>query len=66
MPTQPSAASFPRSRGRPREFDADKALDQAVRVFSERGYAGASITDLTRAMRLAQHSYFEWHSGRFP
>lgn len=59
MTTHPSSSSFPRNRGRPREFDADKALDQAVRVFSERGYAGASITDLTSAMRLAQGSIYK-------
>ncbi|WP_253700439.1 TetR/AcrR family transcriptional regulator [Cupriavidus pauculus] len=28
-------------------------------MFSERGYAGASITDLTRAMRLAQGSLYK-------
>jgi len=54
-----SSSSLPRSRGRPREFNADKVLDQAIRVFSERGYAGASITDLTRAMRLAQGSLYK-------
>lgn len=59
MPTHPSTSSPPRSRGRPREFDTDQALDQAVRVFSERGYAGSSITDLTRAMRVAQGSLYK-------
>ncbi|SOY85526.1 TetR/AcrR family transcriptional regulator [Cupriavidus taiwanensis] len=49
----------PRSRGRPREFSPDQALDRAVRVFSERGYHGASISDLTRAMRLAQGSLYK-------
>lgn len=55
----PTTSSLPRSRGRPREFDTDQALDQAVRVFSERGYAGASITDLTRTMRVAQGSLYK-------
>ncbi|UIF89019.1 TetR/AcrR family transcriptional regulator (plasmid) [Cupriavidus necator] len=49
----------PRSRGRPREFDLDQALDRAVRVFSERGYHGTSIADLTQATRLAQGSLYK-------
>lgn len=48
-----------RSRGRPREFSVDQALDRAVHVFSERGYHGASISDLTRAMQLAQGSLYK-------
>lgn len=58
-----SSSSAPSSRrrnpGRPREFDADQALDGAVRVFSERGYAGASISDLSEAMQLAQGSLYK-------
>lgn len=51
--------SITRSRGRPREFDVDEALDRAIKVFSEHGYHGTSITDLTRAMRLAQGSVYK-------
>lgn len=35
------------------------ALDKAVRVFSERGYHGTSVSDLTRTMRLAQGSIYK-------
>lgn len=48
-----------RSRGRPREFDLSQVLDAAIRVFSERGYEGTSISDLTEATKLTQGSLYK-------
>jgi AcrR family transcriptional regulator len=45
-----------RPRGRPRQFDADKALDSAMRVFWAQGFAGTSLDQLAQAMRMTRPS----------
>jgi TetR/AcrR family transcriptional repressor of nem operon len=43
---------------RPTEFAVDKAIERATRVFWHKGYAGASLRDLLKAMGIGEGSFY--------
>ncbi|MDB5649531.1 MAG: transcriptional regulator, TetR family [Hyphomicrobiales bacterium] len=44
--------------GRPRAFNKDVALDRAMNVFWRKGYEGASLSELTKAMGINSPSLY--------
>jgi TetR/AcrR family transcriptional regulator, transcriptional repressor for nem operon len=52
--------SSPRATpGRPREFDLDDAVRDALEVFRQRGYHGASMVDLLEGTKLSRGSLYK-------
>lgn len=47
-----------RPPGRPREFDRNSALKAAMLVFWRQGYEGASLADLTEAMKISKPTLY--------
>jgi TetR/AcrR family transcriptional repressor of nem operon len=44
---------------RPKEFDRDEALQSAIGVFCDKGYAAASTDELMRAMKISRQSMYD-------
>src|SRR5437660_12576309 len=51
-------------RGRPRAFDPDAALERAMHIFWDKGYEGASLSDLTGAMQMNGQTHYAAFDNR--
>ncbi len=58
MNGEKSPAAPARSKGRPRAFDRDQALSQALDVFWRRGYELASVAELCAVMGISPPSLY--------
>jgi AcrR family transcriptional regulator len=50
--------------GRPRSFDMDRALERALQVFWRKGYEGATLSDLTKAVGVNRPSLYAAFGGK--
>ncbi len=50
---------------RPREFNTQTVIDQALCVFRKQGYKGSSLQDLIRAMGISKSSFYETFGSKY-
>ncbi len=55
-----------RTPGRPRQFDAEQAIETAQRLFHARGYDAVSVADLTQAFGINPRAFLcrFWQQAR--
>lgn len=53
-----------RSRGRPRAFDAEKAVDTAMGLFAQNGYDGVGVAELCRVMEITPTSLYAAYGSK--
>nr|WP_325262958.1 TetR/AcrR family transcriptional regulator [uncultured Rhizobium sp.] len=49
---------IPRTRGRPRRFDADQGVEIAQKLFHARGYDAVGVADVTQALGINPPSFY--------
>jgi TetR/AcrR family transcriptional repressor of nem operon len=54
-----TTAAYRAAPGRPREFDLDDAVRDALEVFRQRGYHGASMVDLIEGTKVSRGSLYK-------
>ncbi len=59
-----TAADGTKTMGRNIEFDYDRALERATRVFWAKGYVSASMRDLLKAMEVGEGSFYHLFGGK--
>ena len=45
--------------GRPREFEVERVLDDAITLFSRKGFAASSVSDISNALNLTTGSIYK-------
>ena len=53
-----AATKISGSRGRPRSFDLDQAIDIAMKLFHARGYDAVGVAELVAALGIKPPSFY--------